>query len=85
MEEVLNILDYNKDGKVDIEDLYDFIIKKMKIVKKKNLSGREKRELVLDEIEKIFGTEVMDTYKPILVEFINFYFRKVMRKCFKCL
>ena len=85
MEEVLNILDYNKDGTIDLQDVYDFIIDKMKLVKKKNLSGREKRELVLTEIEKIFGTEVMDKYRPILVEFINFYFRKVMRKCFKCL
>ena len=86
MEEVLKILDYNHDGKIDIDDIFDYIINKMKIVKKKkNMTGDEKRNLVLEEIKRVYGQEILEKFKPILIEFVNFYFRRYMKKCFKCL
>ena len=84
MEEVLNILDHDQNGKIDIEDLFNFVVVKMKLVKKdKKLTGDEKKYLVLNEIERIFGTEVIDKYKPVIEEFIRYHFNKYMKKCSK--
>jgi len=80
------VFDFDGNGKVDVEDLFHFIVIKMKLVKKdKKLTGDEKRQLVIQEIERIFGSSVIETFKPIIEEFIRYHFNKYMRKCFKCI
>lgn len=86
MDQALKILDYNKDNVINLEDLYDFIIDKMKLVKKtKNMSGKQKKYMVMSEIEKVYGSIVLNEFKEMISEFIDFYYRRFMKKCFKCL
>lgn len=86
MEEAFKILDHNKDGIINLDDIFDFIASKMKLVKKdKKLSGLQKKLLVLNEIENVYGTMVLNEFKEMISEFIEFYYRQFMKKCFKCL
>lgn len=87
MDQALAILDYNKDNVINLEDVYDFIIQKMKLVKKtsKNMSGKQKKYIVMSEIEKVYGSIVLNEFKEMISEFIDFYYRRFMNKCFKCL
>lgn len=86
MDQALKILDYNKNGTIDLQDVYDFIIDKMKLVKKtKNMSGKQKKYMVMSEIEKVYGSIVLNEFKEMISEFIDFYYRRFMKKCFKCL
>ena len=78
------VFDFDCNGKVDIEDLFHFIVIKMKLVKKdKKLTGDEKRHLVIQEIERIFGSSIIETFKPVIEEFIRYHFNKYMKKCSK--
>ena len=78
------VFDFDGNGKVDIEDMFHIIVIKMKLVKKdKKLTGDEKRQLVVQEIERIFGSEVISKYGLVIEEFIRYHFNKYMKKCFK--
>ena len=84
MEEVIKMVDVNGDGKIDIKDIFEIIVVNMKKLKKnKELSGLQKKLTILNDIEIIFGSEVVNKYKEMIFEFINFYYSKFMKKCIK--
>jgi len=84
MEEALEILDTNQNGKIDVKEIFDFIVEKMKAVNKiKNMSGKQKKYRVMSDIEILFGSDVLESFKEMIGEFIDFYYRKFMKKCVK--
>ena len=84
MEKALKILDTNQNGKIDVKEIFDYIVEKMKAVNKiKNMSGKQKKYRVMSDIEIIFGSDVLESFKEIIMEFIDFYYRKFMKKCVK--
>jgi hypothetical protein len=83
MDTVLNILDRDHDGDIDLEDVYGLIIelmfqeskdKKASGMEKKKASGMEKKYSVLKNIRIVMGTEIFDRYEPMIEKSIDFIF-----------
>jgi Ca2+-binding EF-hand superfamily protein len=84
MEKALEILDTNQNGKIDVKEIFDYIVEKMKAVNKiKNMSGKQKKYRVMSDIEILFGSDILESFKEMIGEFIDFYYRKFMKKCSK--
>ena len=81
----MDILDINMDGKVDEDDIYEFIIRIMKQQQKnKLLSGNDKKLNVLNQIRAVLGEEVFDRYSPFLKKTIDFLYKNFIKnKCYK--
>jgi hypothetical protein len=93
MDTVLNILDRDHDGDIDLEDVYGLIIELMfQESKDKKASGMEKKYSVLKNIRIVMGTEIFDRYEPMIEKSIDFIFSiaqnskalKFLKKSCKC-
>lgn len=81
----MNFLDYNKDGKVDIDDFFELVYDLMKDQKSnKMLDGKDKKMNVMISIRNIVGQQIYDRYEPLLSQSIEFIYKKMMKsKCCK--
>ena len=83
-------LDYNKDGKIDTEDIFDLVFDLMKEQKKnKLLSGNDKKLNVLNAIKFTIGNDSYERYYPMVEKSIEFIYKhliknRVCKKIFKC-
>jgi len=83
MEEAFGLMDYNKDGRIDFDDILDVILDLMKKKRKEKLTGPQKKQLVFQELEIMFGSEILANFKPILNQFVDFCYKKFIKKCSK--
>jgi hypothetical protein len=82
----MNVFDYNQDGKIDIQDIFDLVYSLMKEQKKnKLLSGNDKKFNVLNNIRFVLGSDAYKRYEPLLNQSIDFIYNKLIKsKIFKC-
>jgi len=85
MDNVIEILDYNKDGKIDSQDIFDLVFDLMKEQKKnKILSGNDKKLNVLNAIKFAIGSESYERYYPMVEKSIEFIYKHLIKnKCCK--
>lgn len=83
MEEAFGLMDYNKDGKIDFDDILDVTLDLMKKKRKDKLTGPQKKQLVFQELEIMFESEILEKFKPILNQFVDFCYKKFIKKCSK--
>jgi prophage maintenance system killer protein len=88
-------MDFNNDGKTDLDDLFSMITYYIGKVDKKTIQGKEKKELVMSSIEKLLSKENYERYEPILDKSIDYIvllskkkeildnINKVTKKCYK--
>ena len=78
-------MDYNKDGKINTEDIFDLVYDLMKEQKKNNLlSGSDKKLNVLNLLKVAIGQEAFDRYKPVFDKSIDFIHKHLLKsKCSK--
>jgi hypothetical protein len=78
-------LDYNKDNKINYEDIFDLVFDLMKEQKKnKLLSGADKKLNVLNLLKVAIGHEVFERYYPIIEKSIDFIHKHLIKsKCGK--
>jgi prophage maintenance system killer protein len=88
-------MDFNNDGKTDLDDLFSMITYYIGKVDKKTIQGKEKKELVMSSIEKLLSKENYERYEPILDKSIDYIvllskkkeildnINKVSKKCYK--
>jgi len=78
-------LDYNKDGKINYEDIFDLVFDLMKEQKKnKLLSGADKKLNVLNLLKVAIGQEIFERYYPIIEKSIDFIYKHLIKsKCGK--
>lgn len=81
----MNFLDYNKDGKVDIDDFFQLVYDLMKDQKSnKLLNGKDKKMNVMINIRNIVGQEIYNRYEPLLSQSIDFIYKTMFKsKCCK--
>jgi hypothetical protein len=87
-------LDYNKDGQINVDDVYCVIFDLMeKMSKLKQLSGSDKKQRVMQEAMELFGAELWDRFEPLVGSFIDFVYSlaqspkalKALKKKCKCI
>jgi hypothetical protein len=85
MKEIQLVFDINKDGMIDYDDIYEFIIRIMNEQKKnKLLSGDDKKLNTLNQIRAVIGGENYDRYEPFLKKTIDFIYKNFIKnKCYK--
>ena len=88
-------MDFNNDGKTDLDDLFSMITYYIGKVDKKTIQGKEKKEIVMSNIEKLLSKENYKRYEPILDKSIDYIvllskkkeildnINKVSKKCYK--
>jgi len=78
-------LDYNKDNKIDTDDIFDLVFDLMKQQKKnKLLSGSDKKLNVLNILKVSIGSETFERYYPMIDKSIDFIHKKLLKsKCGK--
>ena len=82
--ESFNILDRNRDGKVDIDDIVELVYSMMKEQQKsKFLTGSEKKLNVKNGLRFLLGAELYDRYEPILNSIIEYLFKVNFHRCCK--
>ena len=78
----MDYLDYNKDGRIDVEDLHDFILDLMKKQEKNILlSGNDKKINVLNSVKAVLGKSY-ERYAPMISLSIDWIHTKFVKK--KC-
>jgi hypothetical protein len=82
---MMDILDINNDGTIDIDDIYEIIIRLMKTEKKNKLiSGYDKKINVLNQIRAVYGSVVYSRYEPFINKTIDFLHTYIIKnKCYK--
>ena len=75
MDTVMNILDRDKDGDIDLDDIYSLIIELMfQESKNKNKGGIEKKYDVMRNIKIVLGTVIFSRYEPMIEKSIDFIY-----------
>ena len=82
---MIDMLDYNGDGKINTTDLIDFIKDLMKKeAVKKLLTGKDKKLNVINQIIAVIGTETFERYSPMIDLIIEWLYKNVIKsKCCK--
>ena len=81
----MRVLDYNNDGSVDMNDIYDIIKDLMATQEKTNNSGDQKLENVLLSLKLMLSPAVFQKYEELIIpaiEFIHRIFFLKKRCCF---
>ena len=88
-------MDFNNDGKTDLNDIFSMITYYIGNVDKKTIQGKQKKEIVMSSIEKLLSKENYKRYEPILDKSIDYIvllskkkeildnINKVSKKCYK--
>lgn len=77
MDTVMNILDRDNDGDIDLDDIYSLIIELMfqeSKDKSKKGSGIEKKYNVMRNIKIVLGSVVFSRYEPMIDKSIDFIY-----------
>jgi len=82
-------LDYNDDGKIDYNDIFDFIKDCVKIqTKNRMLDGAGKKLNVKNQLKNVLGNDTYNRYAPMIDVSIDFiyseFFKNKCLKKFKC-
>lgn len=89
----MNFLDFNNDGKVNLDDIYFVIAEIMEGQEKLKISGKDKKYNTLNTLKNLIGDKLYEQFEPILspaIEFIlsianNKRLLKHFKKtCFSC-
>jgi len=70
----MDFLDYNNDGKINLQDIYDVIVDFMNKQSKRNIHGEDKKDNVLKYLKLYLPTETYDRFFPMIDKFIDFIF-----------
>jgi hypothetical protein len=68
------VFDYNADGVVNTDDIFDLITDLMKNESKKKVMGEQKKMNVLQHLKNILPSEVYDRFNPMFDKFIDFIY-----------
>ena len=68
------VFDYNGDGVVNTNDIFDLITDLMKNESKKKVMGEQKKMNVLQHLKNILPSEVYDRFNPMFSTFIDFIY-----------
>ena len=88
-----SVLDYNGDGKITIDDIYQLILDVMNTEATKKIDGTDKKNNTIQTIKNILPTELFDKFEPMIDRAIDFIFMigqntkllKHLKKSCKCL
>lgn len=84
--EMMKVLDYNNDGVVNLDDIYDVIRDFMKKEEKSNRKGLEKLESVKLSLKLYLSIPIYQKYEPMIeaaIEFIHKVYFVKKRCCLK--
>lgn len=89
MDQAFKILDYDQNGTIDYNDIFEFIKDCVKSqTKNKILDGAGKKLNVKNQVKDVIGTEVYNRYAPLIDVSIDFiyseFFKSKCLKKFKC-
>ena len=68
------VFDYNADGVLNTDDIFDLITDLMKNESKKKVMGEQKKMNVLQHLKNILPSEVYDRFNPVFSGFIDFIY-----------